>query len=81
MNPHLRVGTDLGFESARKARVFAVDEDVHVAAKLALFVEHAVADSRMLARESVDNFRGGHPHIGRERQFDHVAATGPSAQR
>jgi hypothetical protein len=52
-----------------------------VAAKLALFVEHTVADTRMLARESFDNFRGGHPYIGRDRQFEHVAAAGPSAQR
>jgi hypothetical protein len=80
MNPYLRGSTDLGFETAREARVFPVNENVHVAAKLALFVEHAVADSRVLARQSVDNFRDGHPNIGRERQFDHVAAAGPSAQ-
>jgi hypothetical protein len=52
-----------------------------VATKLALFVEHAVADARMLARESFDYFRGGHTHVGRERHLDYVAATGPSAQR
>jgi hypothetical protein len=38
MNPHFRIGADRGRQSAKLARVFAVDENVHVAAKLALFV-------------------------------------------
>jgi len=81
MNPDLRIGADLGRQPAKKTRVFAVDKDVHVTAKLALFVEHAVAEAGMLARDRLNNLRRGHAHIERKRELDHVAATGPSAQR
>ena len=79
MNPDLRVGADLGRQAAQRARVFAVDEDVHVAAELALFVEHPVADAGMLARESFYNFRNGDARIVLERQGDYIAAAGPFA--
>jgi hypothetical protein len=38
MDPDFRIGMDLGGQTTKLARVFAVDENVHVAAKLALFV-------------------------------------------
>jgi len=81
MNPHLRLRADSGAKPTRKARIFAVDENVDVAAKLALFVKHPIANARMLARERLDNFGRGHARVRRERQLNHIAAAGPSAQR
>jgi len=81
MNPHLGIGADLGRQPAEKTRVFAVDKDVYVTAKIALFVEHAVAEAGMLAGDGFNNLFRGHAHIERKLKLDHVAATGPSAQR
>src|SRR5690349_20180674 len=81
MNPHFRVRADPGVQASREARVFAVDENIDVAAKLSLLVAHAVAETRMLARERFENFRHGHARVGRQPELDQLATAGPSAQR
>jgi hypothetical protein len=49
--PHFRVGTDRSRQSTEKASVFAVDENISVAAKLALLIKHMVAEAGKLSRK------------------------------
>jgi hypothetical protein len=79
MNPHLRVGSHLRCESAEKARVLAVDEDIYVAAQFSLVVEHTIAEARMVPRNRFDHRCGRHPLVIPKRYLDHVAASGPFA--
>lgn len=51
VDPYFHVGTDRGRQSAEKARVFADDENIKVAAKLALLVKRMVAEAGKLSRK------------------------------
>ena len=59
MDPYFRGGIHPGCEPAENASVFAIDKNIHVTAKLALFVQHAVAKAGKLLSERLDNFGGG----------------------
>jgi hypothetical protein len=52
-----------------------------VAAQLSLFIQHAVADSRMLAGYRGNRFRRSDTCARLKRQFDDLVAAGPSAKR
>ena len=80
MNPHFRVVTDRGRQPTEKASIFVVYENIHVAAKLALFIKDTVATAWKLAGDGVDDFRCGYAAGCSNLQVDDVAAAGPFAQ-
>ena len=80
MNPYFRVGADRGRQPTKKASVFAVYENIHVTAKLALFIKDTVAKAWKLAGNRADDFRCGHAAGCSNLQVNDVAAAGPFAQ-
>ena len=61
MNPDLRLVPDRGREPAEKTGVLAVDKEIDMAAKITLFVKHAVTEARKLLRDDLNYFCRGYP--------------------